>query len=92
MSDKAAAVVRDSMEGLSEALRRHRELLTGLIEEGLDPGTLEKAVGGRSPAREGELRRALAEAIEVLEESRSAFKSKRLEALRKKLMQVLMAD
>jgi hypothetical protein len=34
----------------------------------------------------------LEEAVEVLEESRSSFKSKRLEALRKKLMQVLMAD
>lgn len=36
-----------------------------------------------------EMKEALLEAIHVLEESRKAFKSKRLEALRKKLIQVL---
>ena len=41
-------------------------------------------------ASANELRQALYETIKVLEETRKAFKSKRLEALRKKLMKVLM--
>jgi len=36
------------------------------------------------------LRQVLAETIEVLEETKKAFKSKRLEGLRKRLMYVLM--
>ncbi len=35
------------------------------------------------------LRRALRETVEVLEETRSAFKSKRLEMMRRKLIEVL---
>ncbi len=41
-------------------------------------------------SREKLLRGALLEAIEVLEESRKAFKSKRLEMLRKKLTKALI--
>ncbi len=37
-----------------------------------------------------QLRQVLYETIEVLEETRKSFKSKRLEILRKKLMKVLM--
>lgn len=44
----------------------------------------------RSACRENRLRESLIEAIDTLEESRKAFKSKRLEALRRKLTQVLM--
>ncbi len=40
--------------------------------------------------RELQLREAIGEAIEVLEESRKAFKSKKLEILRKKLTQTLI--
>ena len=40
--------------------------------------------------REQLLKDAIKEAIDVLEESRKAFKSKKLEALRKKLTQVLI--
>ncbi|MBI5578868.1 MAG: hypothetical protein HY895_06925 [Deltaproteobacteria bacterium] len=40
--------------------------------------------------REDALRRAIAEAIAILEESRKAFKSKQIEALRKRLTQVLI--
>ena len=43
-----------------------------------------------SEEREAALRNVIAEAIEVLEESRKAFKSKRLEALRKKLTNALI--
>ena len=42
------------------------------------------------PSPSLELREALQEAIVVLEESRKAFKSKKLEALRKKLTFVLL--
>ncbi len=91
-NEKLAAVVRNSLEELSGELRRHRELLTDLLEKGLDPGLLEKEEGERPLFREKAFRLALEEAIEVLEQSRSSFKSKRLEALRKRLTQVLMAD
>jgi hypothetical protein len=40
--------------------------------------------------REREMKMAIQEAIEVLEESRKSFKSKRLEGLRKRLTQVLI--
>ena len=40
--------------------------------------------------REALLKSAIKEAIDVIEESRKAFKSKNLEALRKKLTQVLI--
>ncbi len=43
-----------------------------------------------SSTNEGRLRRTLYETIETLEETKKAFKSKRLEALRKKLIKVLM--
>ncbi len=43
-----------------------------------------------SLTNEGRLRRTLYETIETLEETRKAFKSKRLEILRKKLTKVLM--
>jgi len=45
--------------------------------------------GLHSPA-EVRLKKVIAEAIEALEESRRAFKSKQLEALRKKLTQALI--
>ena len=41
-------------------------------------------------SRELRLEKAIKEAIDVIEESRKAFKSKRLEALRKKLISVLI--
>jgi hypothetical protein len=40
--------------------------------------------------REDVLKSAIAEAITILEESRKAFKSKQIEALRKRLTQVLI--
>ena len=43
-----------------------------------------------SRSRETRLREAIEEAIDVLEESRKAFKSKKLEMLRKKLTRVLI--
>ena len=43
-----------------------------------------------STHRQLRFKEAITEAIEVLEETRKAFKSKRLEALRKKLTQVLI--
>ncbi len=43
-----------------------------------------------SATNESRLRRSLYETIETLEETKKAFKSKRLETLRKKLLNVLM--
>ena len=43
-----------------------------------------------SLTNEGRLRRTLYDTIEVLEETKKAFKSKQLEILRKKLMKVLI--
>jgi len=43
-----------------------------------------------SRLRELKLKEAIKDSINILEESRKAFKSKRLEALRKKLTQVLI--
>jgi hypothetical protein len=50
-------------------------------------------VTGPFPSRnENKLKEAIKETIEVLEQTRKAFKSKRLELLRKRLTQVLIDD
>jgi len=80
-----------SAEDLANGIDTHRCLLASLV--GGDAGRCEmKPLFTHCPlrSREQTLREAIKEAIDVLEESRKAFKSKRLEALRKKLTDVLI--
>jgi hypothetical protein len=82
------ALSRSAAELLT-VTERHRALLRAL-SAGVDPGD-----GGcllRDCAQRRHLRRALREAIEVLEDTRRSFKSKQLEALRRQLIRVLAED
>jgi hypothetical protein len=79
-----------SVKELQQGIDLHCRLLTSVLQ-----GNIEKqnplAVLDAPPrqSREQMMREAINEAIEELEESRKAFKSKKLEALRKKLTRVL---
>ncbi|MCP4576832.1 MAG: hypothetical protein GY846_11165 [Deltaproteobacteria bacterium] len=80
-----------SVQALYEAVKSHHNLMVSILGQNENSVQCKKCVG-RSSRQPGEkvLNDALLEAIEVLEESRKAFKSKRLETLRKKLTKVLI--
>ncbi len=89
--DHLIHAVNTSVQELQQGLVRHCSLVASLLEAKRDegrPGPLLDFCPRES--RELRLKKAIKEAIEILEESRKAFKSKRLEALRKKLTQVLI--
>jgi hypothetical protein len=83
-------VIDQSTEDLHQKIDLHRYLMANILDKGVGDETL-KRVFWPSPCspHERRLKEAIREAIEVLEQSRKAFKSKRLEALRKKLTDVL---
>lgn len=80
-----------SVKELQQGIDTHCCLVTSILEEQVDERNL-RPLMDLCPRRSCELvmRGAIKEAIDVLEESRKAFKSKRLEILRKKLTQVLI--
>lgn len=83
--------INKNFEELQQGIERLRCLVVSLLEHQPDDfmsiPSLELCP---YKSRENILREAIKEAIPVLEESRKAFKSKRLEALRKKLTQILV--
>jgi hypothetical protein len=84
------SVIDKSAEELHQKIDMHRYLMNTLLEQRVRDGSIRQI---SLPACSDETRRlkaALQEAIVVLEESRKAFKSKKLEILRKKLTQVLI--
>lgn len=80
-----------SVQELQKGINMHCGLLAALMEDQVDAESL-KLHMKQCPerARELKLRQAIKEAIDVIEETRRSFKSKKLEALRKKLTQVLL--
>lgn len=84
-------VIDKSVDELRQGIDEHyclvRRLLEGKISEG-NARQFMKLCPQRN--REMRLKEAVRDAIDVLEESRKAFKSKQLEVLRKKLTQVLI--
>jgi len=85
------SVLNTSVKELQQGIDMHCCLVSSLLEGQLDERNLQPLLD-RCPKRSRELRleRAVKEAIEVIEESRKAFKSRRLEGLRKKLTAVLI--
>ncbi len=81
--------VYQSVETLHAEIDRHHALMVGVLTENLDPVQVDTLVKGRQPPSVVKLKTTIADTIDVLEESRKAFKSKQLEMLRKKLMRVL---
>ena len=87
--DLITAVDRSAQE-LHQRIDMHRCLMATILEQRVGDGTLKRlSLSSYSPV-ETRLREALSETIEVLEQTRKAFKSKRLETLRKRLTQALI--
>ncbi len=85
------SAIHKSAEELHEQIDMHRRMVASVLENRVNDDIFRgfsKFQTRRS--REAQLKQAIMEAIDVLEESRKAFKSKRLEALRKRLTVVLM--
>lgn len=84
-------VLDTSIKILRQSIDSHHCLVSSIMEKEIDDQKL-RALLDFCPKRSRELKleKAIQEAINVIEESRKAFKSKRLEALRKKLTQVLI--
>jgi hypothetical protein len=82
--------INKSLLELYQGMDSHRCLLASILgqEEGEQLPGIPEIYSAR--ARERKLKEAIKEAVEVLEETKKAFKSKRLESLRKRLTQVLM--
>jgi len=84
------AITASVME-LQQGIDRHCSLVASIMDGRADPGAL-KSLMEQCPSRNRELamKNAIKEAIDTLEESRKAFKSRQLEGLRKRLTQVLI--
>jgi hypothetical protein len=84
-------ILKDNVQELQQGLNTHCCLINSLLEGQVDEGKLQ---GIRKQclkcSREQKLEEAIKESIEVLEETRKSFKSKKLAELRKKLTQVLI--
>ncbi len=79
------------IQDLHTVIEAHRECVFSILGRGEKGREAESRSHSGGPwSREQQLKKALEEAIEVLEESRKAFKSKQLERLRKKLTRVLI--
>jgi hypothetical protein len=73
--------------GELQALLKDHECILTRLKEGDEEPVLHRCISG-CPHKQ-RMKEALLEAIHVLEKSRKAFKSKQLEGLRKKLIEVL---
>ncbi|SEM64300.1 hypothetical protein SAMN04489760_12930 [Syntrophus gentianae] len=77
-----------NLEEIQAALKDQESLLD-CLRKGGDIPVLSSCVSGSCPHRQ-KFKETLLDAISVLEESRKSFRSKQLEALRKKLTRVLV--
>jgi len=85
------SAINQSVKELHRGIDMHLCLVASILEKRVDERNLRPLLDlCPSRSREITLKEVIKEAIDVLEESRKAFKSKRLEALRKKLTQVLI--
>ncbi len=92
-SDKKQPIetVTQSITALQKSIERHRCLVESLLTQEVDEDRNRELLAGcPTYNREARLTAAIKEAIDVLEESRRAFKSKTLERLRKRLLEVLL--
>jgi hypothetical protein len=80
-----------SVKELQQGIDTHCCLVTSILEGRMDDRNLRPLLDMcPKGSRELRLEKAIKEAIEELEKSRKAFKSKRLESLRKNLTEVLI--
>jgi hypothetical protein len=83
-------VIDKSAEELHLKIDMHCRLMAAMLEQKLGEVNIEELFLPSYYHKESRLKEAVKETIDILEESRKAFKSKRLEALRKKLTHVLI--
>lgn len=82
--------LQESVEELQQRVENHRRLVASIARNRGCNGEFREVFPVFShESREARFRQAILETIEVLEESRKAFKSKRLEFLRKRLILLL---
>lgn len=84
------ALERSASE-LQERIDGHQRLLNSLLAKSTEGARLDKGISVDCP-HQHMLKRTLIDTIRVLEETRKAFKSKQLEALRKKLIGILAKE
>jgi hypothetical protein len=89
--DALLKALNASARELRKSIDTHCALVASVSDEQLDEQDL-RPLGELCPSksREHTLKEAIKEAINVIEDSRKAFKSKQLEMLRKRLTQVLI--
>ena len=83
-------VINKSAEDLYQKVDIHRRLLSTILEKGVNEVSLKRVPLPANPSGTDNLKQAVMDAILVLEETRRSFKSKKLEALRKRLTQALI--
>lgn len=87
----ALATLAASAKTIQQGIDQHCSLAASLLDGQVEDLSLHRLLDmGPGRSRELRLETVLKETIAVLEESRKAFKSRRLEALRKKLASALM--
>ncbi|MBW1700904.1 MAG: hypothetical protein JRJ11_08910 [Deltaproteobacteria bacterium] len=79
-----------SAEELHQRIDMHHYLMNTILEQRVGDESIKRLSLSSHSYDQSRLKEAIKETIEVLEQTRKAFKSKRLEALRKKLTQVLI--
>lgn len=79
-----------SAEELHQRIDMHHYLMNTVLEQRVGDESIKRLSLLSHSHDQSRLKEAIKETIEVLEQTRKAFKSKRLEALRKKLTQVLI--
>jgi hypothetical protein len=86
-----ADAIKLSIRQLQQGIDVHCSLVASMLKEPVDERNL-RPIFELLPqkSREDRLREAIHEAIDILEESRKAFKSKNLGTLRKNLIRVLI--
>jgi hypothetical protein len=84
------SVIEKSAEDLHRKIDIHRDLMSTILEQRVDDDTVKRLLISSFSSNGSRLKEALKETIAVLEETRKAFKSKRLEVLRKKLTRILI--
>jgi vacuolar-type H+-ATPase subunit F/Vma7 len=86
-----ADAIKVSVRQLQQGIDMHCSLVASMLKEPVDERNIRPILALLpQKSRETRLREAIKEAIEVLEESRKAFKSKNLGTLRNNLIQVLI--
>jgi hypothetical protein len=84
-------IIDKSAEELHQKIEMYRYLMTTILNKKVSEKSLNHMLFPQSK-REVRLSATIQEAIDVLEDTRKAFKSKRLEVLRKKMMQTLIEN